>query len=60
MLFRSGLGLDDEATRAARRIEFTPGRLDDRPVSVWAGLVYRFSVLEVEPLIPTMPGNKIY
>jgi len=55
-----GLGLDDEATRAARRIEFTPGRLDDRPVSVWAGVVYRFSALEVEPLIPTMPGNKTY
>ena len=55
-----GFGLDDEAARAARQIEFTPGHLDDRPVSVWAGVVYRFSVLEVEPLIPVTPRSKTF
>jgi TonB family protein len=55
-----GFGLDDEAARAARQIKFTPGHLDDRPVSFWAGVVYRFSILEVEPLIPATPASKTY
>jgi TonB family protein len=50
-----GFGLDAEATRAARGIEFTPGRLADRPTSVWAGVVYRFSNLEVETVLQATP-----
>jgi TonB family protein len=53
-----GFGLDDEAARAVRRVEFTPGRLDDRLAPVWAGVVYRFSILEAEPLIPATPVSK--
>ncbi len=50
-----GFGLDAEATRAARGIEFIPGRLDDRPTSVWAGVVYRFSNLDVETVLQATP-----
>jgi hypothetical protein len=53
-----GFGLDDGAARAAGRIQLTPGRLDDRPAPVWAGVVYRFSILEAEPLIPATPVSK--
>jgi TonB family protein len=53
-----GFGLDDEAARAAGRIQLTPGRLDDRPAPVWAGVVYRFSILESEAGIPATPVSK--
>jgi TonB family protein len=55
-----GFGLDAEATRAARGIIFTPGRLDDRPMSVWAGVVYHFTGFDVETFIPTTPKGKSY
>jgi TonB family protein len=55
-----GFGLDAEAARAARGIVFTPGRLDDRPMSVWAGVTFHFSGVEVETLIPKMPNGKTY
>jgi TonB family protein len=46
-----GFGLDEEATRAARQIAFTPGRIDEQPVSVW-GIVnfrFKFSADELRP-----------
>jgi TonB family protein len=39
-----GFGLDEEATRAAREIAFTPGRLNEQPVSVWGVINFRFRI----------------
>ena len=39
-----GFGLDEEATRAAREIAFTPARVDEKPVSVWGVVNFRFKM----------------
>lgn len=42
-----GFGLDEESTRAAQKIEFTPGQLNGRPVSVWAKMVFRYQLSDL-------------
>jgi len=43
-----GFGLDEEALKAARGIEFKPGEVDGKPVSMWIGVNLLFSMVEVE------------
>lgn len=43
-----GFGLDEEALKAARGIEFKPGEVDGQPVSMWIGVNLLFSIVEVE------------
>jgi TonB family protein len=41
-----GFGLDEEAVRAVKGIEFTPGSLGDKPISVWWKLSIQFSLTD--------------
>jgi hypothetical protein len=43
-----GFGLDDEALKTARNIEFKPREVDGQPVSVWMGATLGFATLEFE------------
>jgi len=43
-----GFGLDEEALKAARGIEFKPGEVDGKPVSMWIGVNLLFSIMEIE------------
>jgi len=40
-----GFGLDEESLRAAQKISFTPGSVNDKPVSVWGGVSFRFVLI---------------
>jgi TonB family protein len=43
-----GFGLDEEALKAARSIEFKPGEVDGQPVSMWMGVDLGFATIEIE------------
>jgi TonB family protein len=43
-----GFGLDEEALKAARGIEFKPGEVGGKPVSMWMGVDLLFGPLEIE------------
>jgi hypothetical protein len=43
-----GFGLDEEALKAARGIEFKPGEVDGQPVSMWMGVEILFGPVEIE------------
>lgn len=43
-----GFGLDEEALKAARRIEFKPGEVGGQPVSMWMGVDLLFGTIEIE------------
>jgi TonB family protein len=43
-----GFGLDEEALKAARGIEFKPGEVDGKPVSMWMGVDLLFGPIEIE------------
>lgn len=56
-----GFGLDEEALKTARGIEFKPGEIDGQPVSMWMGVNLIFGMIEIErkrgeiPRIALMP-----
>ncbi len=52
-----GFGLDEESERAARQIEFTPAQLNKHSFSSWGGVVFRYSLLERQPL-PDLKRDK--
>jgi TonB family protein len=43
-----GFGLDEEALKAARGIEFKPGEVGGRPASMWMGVEILFGPMEIE------------
>jgi hypothetical protein len=43
-----GFGLDEEALKAARMIEFKPGEVEGQPVSMWMGVDLGFARIEIE------------
>jgi len=43
-----GFGLDEEALKAARGIEFKPGEVDGQSVSIWMGVEILFGAMEIE------------
>jgi TonB family protein len=43
-----GFGLDEEALKAARGIEFKPGEVGGQPVSMWMGVDLLFGPIEIE------------
>src|SRR6266545_3156916 len=43
-----GFGLDEEALKAARGIEFKPGEVGGKPVSMWMGVDLLFGPIEIE------------
>ena len=43
-----GFGLDEEALKAARGIEFKPGEVDGQSVSMWMGVEILFGPIEIE------------
>jgi TonB family protein len=43
-----GFGLDEEALKAARGIEFKPGEAGGQPVSMWMGVDILFGPIEIE------------
>jgi TonB family protein len=43
-----GFGLDEEALRAAREIEFKPGEIGGQPASMWMGVEILFGPIELE------------
>jgi TonB family protein len=56
-----GFGLDEEATRAAQEIAFTPAQLDEQPISVWGIVNFRFRIsTEGGPAEKKESKNAIY
>ncbi len=62
-----GFGLDEQALKAARGIEFKPGEVEGRPVSMWMGVDFGFATVEIErkrggtPKIAiTSPNHSVY
>ncbi len=43
-----GFGLDEQALKAARGIEFKPGEVGGKPVSMWMGVDLLFGPMEIE------------
>jgi TonB family protein len=43
-----GFGLDEEALKAAQGIEFKPGEVGGKPVSMWMGVDLLFGPIEIE------------
>jgi len=50
-----GFGLDEEALKAARKIEFKPGEVDGQPVSMWMGVSLLFGIIEIEKKLGESP-----